>query len=129
MRFCFHVRSKKQGAKDIRVKNGNYESGNLTIFYGKECIYEQAKKLYGIMTLALALSLANTVPVKAVAVDEAFAGVVSASKNTTSTALADAETCTACGKENGYRISRTYNPWQTTGETRNCEHNLVYGLD
>ena len=87
----------------------------------------KAKKLYGIMTLALALSLANTVPVKAVAVDEAFAGVVSASKN--STALADAETCTACGKENGYRISRTYNPWQTTGETRNCEHNLVYGLD
>ena len=45
----------------------------------------KAKKLYGIMTLALALSLANTVPVKAVAVDEAFAGVVSASKNTTST--------------------------------------------
>lgn len=89
----------------------------------------KAKKLYGIMTLALALSLANTVPVKAVAVDEAFAGVVSASKNTTSTAFADAETCTACGKENGYRISRTYNPWQTTGETRNCEHNLVYGLD
>ena len=38
----------------------------------------KAKKLYGIMTLALALSLANTVPVKAVAVDEAFAGVVSA---------------------------------------------------
>ncbi len=59
----------------------------------------KAKKLYGIMTLALALSLANTVPVKAVAVDEAFAGVVSASKNTTSTALADAETCTACGKK------------------------------
>lgn len=29
----------------------------------------KAKKLYGIMTLALALSLANTVPVKAVAVD------------------------------------------------------------
>lgn len=47
----------------------------------------KAKKLYGIMTLALALSLANTVPVKAVAVDEAFAGVVSASKNTTSTAF------------------------------------------
>ena len=58
---------------------------------GRSVSMNKAKKLYGIMTLALALSLANTVPVKAVAVDEAFAGVVSASKNTTSTALADAE--------------------------------------
>ena len=75
----------------------------------------KAKKLYGIMILALAMSLANTVPVKAAAPDEAFAsafpakaaadkvlaGVVSASRNTADTALADAEPCTVCGKESG----------------------------
>ena len=63
----------------------------------------KAKKLCGIMMLIFILAFANT-------------------------AFARANVC-ACGKGSYNRISRSYTVWSTTGETRSCTHDYVYGLD